>query len=93
MHAGVAPSWKLLRPSIFCARARLRPTSFAAGKNRGGRPTAVAVAAVKTWGREGGGEGSGSCRPGFGSIDRGSVVAAPAGSCVAEPLFSALLLS
>jgi len=49
MHAGVAPSWKLLRPSIFCARARLRPTSFAAGKNRGGRPTAVAVAAVKTW--------------------------------------------
>ena len=30
--------------------ARLRPTSFAAGKkNRGRRPTAVAVAAVKTW--------------------------------------------
>ena len=60
--------------------ARLRPTSFAAGKKKprqeahsGGRGSSKNV------------EGSGSYRPGFGSIDRGSVVAAPAGSYVAEP--------
>jgi len=87
----VAPSWKLLRPSIFCARARPagRPVSDPHHSRQEKKPRQEAHSGGR--GSSKNVEGSGSYRPGFGSIDRGSVVAAPAGSYVAEPTFQWLV--